>query len=160
MGHSPYELEQAVRNASRYGLKIGPDLDSYLRSGIDPREQRAFEEQRNNLYQQGIDQSMADAEALRAQMEDQFRRNQKAAAERAKAEAEARRMQLIRERGAGRAQNLQIQGPAGAPRGRGGSTGFRRRQDQFRISPYKGIGIGGGLISTAAQLLPKAMVNI
>ena len=160
MGHSPYELQQAVQNASKYGLRIGTDLQDYFRSGIDPREQRAFEEERNALYQQGIDKTMADAEAMRAQMADQFRRDQKAAAERAKAEAEARRMQLIRERGAGRAQNLQIQGATKGPKGRGGSTGFRRRQDQFRISPYKGVGIGGGIIGSAAKAAANTMVNI
>ena len=143
MGHSPTELEAAVRNASKYGLKIGTDLDSYLRSGIDPRETR---EQAAANTQAIIDQTasnLASGDALREQMADQFRRQQMASAERAKAEAEARRMQMIRERSAGKAQNLQIQGAAKDPRGRGGSTGFRRRQDQFRISPYKGVGIGG-----------------
>ena len=160
MGHSPYQLQEAVKEAATKGLRIGTDLESYFRSGIDPREQRAFEEERNTLYQQEIDQTMADAEAMRTQMADQFRRQQKAAAERAKAEAESRRMQMIRERGAGRAQNLQIQGAASAPRGRGGSTGFRRRQDQFRISPYKGVGIGGGAIGAIAQGAANRMVKI
>ena len=167
MGHSPYQLQEAVKEASTKGLRIGTDLESYFRSGVDPREQRAFEDKRNDLYQQEIDQTMADAEAMRTQMADQFRRSQLAAAERAKAEAEARRMQLIRERGAGRAQNLQIQGAASAPRGRGGSTGFRRRQDQFRISPYKGVGIGGGsgggligAVGAIAKGVANKMVNI
>jgi len=55
---------------------------------------------------------------------------------------------------------MQIQGAASAPRGRGGSTGFRRRQDQFRISPYKGVGIGGGAIGAIAQGAANRMVNI
>lgn len=155
MGHSPTQLEAAVRNASKYGLKIGTDLDSYLRSGIDPRETRDLAAANTQAIVDQTASSLESADALRAQMEDQFRRQQKAAAERAKAEAEARRMQLIRERGAGRAQNLQIQGAAKDPRGRGGSTGFRRRQDQFRISPYKGVGIG-----SIAQGAANRMVNI
>jgi len=155
MGHSPFQLQEAVKEAAAKGLKIGTDLETYLRSGVDPREQRAFEDKRNDLFQQGIDQDMADAEAIRTQMADQFRRQQLAAAERAKADAEARRMQMIRERSAGRAQNLQIQGAAGAPRGRGGSTGFRRRKDQFQISPYKGVGI-----SAIAKGAANKMVNI
>tara|TARA_Y100001937_G_scaffold123383_1_gene186140 strand:+ start:591 stop:1382 length:792 start_codon:yes stop_codon:yes gene_type:complete len=160
MGHSPFQLQEAVKEAATKGLRIGTDLETYFRSGVDPREERAFEDKRNDLYQQEIDQTMADAEALRTQMADQFRRSQLAAAERAKAAKEAQRMQLIRERGAGRAQNLQIQGAASAPRGRGGSTGFRRRQDQFRISPYKGVGIGGGVIGSIAKAAANTMVNI
>ena len=174
LGHSPMELEEAVENAARYGLKIGTDLESYLRSGIDPRETReqaaantqAIDNQTASIEAQ-TKSALESADALRAQMEDEFRRSQRAAAERAKAEAEARRMQLIRERGAGRAQNLQIQGAASAPRGRGGSTGFRRRQDQFRISPYKGVGIGGGsgggligAVGAIAKGVANKMVNI
>ncbi len=160
MGHSPYQLQEAVKEASTKGLRIGTDLESYFRSGVDPREQRDFENKRNDLIQKGIDQDMADAEATRTQMADQFRRQQLAAAERAKAEAQARRMQMIRERSAGRAQNLQIQGAAGSPRGKGGSTGFRRRKDQFQISPYKGVGIGGGAIGAIAKAAANTMVNI
>ena len=160
MGHSPYQLQEAVKEASTKGLRIGTDLETYFRSGTDPREARAFEDKRNDLYQQEIDQTMADAEALRTQMADQFRIQQQAAEERAKAAKEAQRMQMIRERGAGRASDLQIQGAASAPRGRGGSTGFRRRQDQFRISPYKGVGIGGGAIGAIAKGVANKMVNI
>ncbi len=162
MGHSPFQLQEAVREAATKGLKIGSDLESYLRSGIDPRETR---EQAAANTQAIVGQTKSDlesADALRAQMEDQFRRQQMAAAERANAEAEARRMQMIRERSAGKAQNLQIQGAAKDPRARGGSTGFRRRQDQFRISPYKGVavGIGGGAIGAIAQGAANKMVNI
>jgi|TARA_Y100000033_G_scaffold28488_1_gene27030 DNA-binding transcriptional MerR regulator len=167
LGHSPMELEEAVENAAKYGLKIGTDLESYLRSGIDPRETReqaaantqAINDQTASIEAQ-TKSALESADALRAQMEDQFKIQQQAAAERAKAAKEAQRMQMIRERGAGRASDLQIQGAARGPRRRGGSTGFRRRQDQFRISPYKGVGIGAGAIGAIAKGAANRMVNI
>lgn len=154
LGHSPYQLQEAVQNAAKYGLKIGTNLQDYFRTGIDPRETAAFEEERNATIRDATAQTLADSEATRQQMEDQFRRQQKAAEERAKAESEAARMQMLRERGAGRAANLQIQGQPGF-RGRGGSAGFRRRSDQFRINPYKGVGLGGSSVGAT-----NSMVNI
>ena len=64
-----------------------------------------------------------------------------------------------RDRAAGRAPNLQIRGAGETPR-TAGTQGFRRRKDQFRITPFQGI---GGIMSSVGQIAQGAankMVNI
>ena len=96
-----------------------------------------------------------------ADLMNQFKIQQAAAEERQRLAAEAQRQQMLtmarNERSAGRAPNLQIRGAGETPR-TAGTQGFRRRRDQFRISPFQGI---GGIMSSAGQIAQaNQMVNI
>ena len=114
-------------------------------------------------YGQQIADAMAAADARMADLMNQFKIQQAAAEERQRLAAEAQRQQMLtmarNERSAGRAPNLQIRGAGETPR-TAGTQGFRRRKDQFRISPFQGI---GGIMSSVGQVAQGAankMVNI
>ena len=112
-------------------------------------------------YGQQISDAMAAADRRMEELMNQFKIEQKAAAERQRLAAEAQRQQMLtmarNERSAGRAPNLQIRGAGETPR-TAGTQGFRRRRDQFRISPFQGI---GGIMSSAGQIAQaNQMVNI
>ena len=114
-------------------------------------------------YGQQIADAMAAADARMADLMNQFKIQQAAAEERQRLAAEAQRQQMLtmarRDRAAGRAPNLQIRGAGETPR-TAGTQGFRRRKDQFRITPFQGI---GGIMSSAGQIAQGAankMVNI
>ncbi len=112
-------------------------------------------------YGQQISDAMDAADRRMEELLNQFRIEQKAAEERQRLAAEAQRQQMLtmarNERSAGRAPNLQIRGAGETPR-TAGTQGFRRRRDQFRISPFQGI---GGIMSSAGQIAQaNQMVNI
>ena len=114
-------------------------------------------------YGQQISDAMAAADARMADLMNQFKIQQAAAEERQRLAAEAQRQQMLtmarRDRAAGRAPNLQIRGAGETPR-TAGTQGFRRRKDQFRITPFQGI---GGIMSSVGQVAQGAankMVNI
>ena len=114
-------------------------------------------------YGQQISDAMAAADARMEELMNQFKIQQAAAEERQRLAAEAQRQQMLtmqrRDRAAGRAPNLQISGAGETPR-TAGTQGFRRRKDQFRITPFQGI---GGIIGVAGQVAQGAankMVNI
>ena len=112
-------------------------------------------------YGQQIADAMAAADARMADLMNQFKIQQAAAEERQRLAAEAQRQQMLtmqrRDRAAGRAPNLQISGAGETPR-TAGTQGFRRRKDQFRITPFQGI---GGIMSSAGQIAQaNQMVNI
>ena len=164
-GHTDADLKEAVEGAS--GLKLDQDLRDFLRTGITPQmkaetaaaqarvldAQNAATEATNTQTQAIID--AADARAK--QLEDQFKINQAAAAERERAQQEANRMNMLRSRSGARVANLQI---AGAPKEKkaAGSAGFRRRDDQFKTRPKFGsLSINPVALGAAAL---KSMVNI
>ena len=111
-------------------------------------------------YGQQIADAMAAADARMADLMNQFKIQQAAAEERQRLAAEAQRQQMLtmarRDRAAGRAPNLQIRGAGETPR-TAGTQGFRRRKDQFRITPFQGI---GGILNVAGQVAQNKMVNI
>ena len=114
-------------------------------------------------YGQQISDAMAAADARMADLMNQFKIQQAAAEERQRLAAEAQRKQMLtmarRDRAAGRAPNLQIRGAGETPM-TAGTQGFRRRKDQFRITPFQGI---GGIMSSVGQIAQGAanqMVNI
>lgn len=114
-------------------------------------------------YGQQISDAMAAADARMADLMNQFKIQQAAAEERQRLAAEAQRQQMLtmarRDRAAGRAPNLQIRGAGETPT-TAGTQGFRRRKDQFRITPFQGI---GGIMSSVGQVAQGAanqMVNI
>ena len=108
-------------------------------------------------YGQQIADAMAAADKRMADLMNQFMIQQKAAEERQRLAAEAQRKQMLtmarNERSAGRAPNLQIRCAGETPR-TAGTQGFRRRSNQFRISPFQGIG------GIASQSATNKMVNI
>ena len=114
-------------------------------------------------YGQQIADAMAAADARMADLMNQFKIQQAAAEERQRLAAEAQRQQMLtmarRDRAAGRAPNLQIRGAGETPR-TAGTQGFRRRKDQFRISPFQGIGGILGVAGQVAQGAANQMVNI
>lgn len=114
-------------------------------------------------YGQQISDAMAAADQRMEDLMNQFKIQQAAAEERQRLAAEAQRQQMLtmarRDRAAGRAPNLQIRGAGETPR-TAGTQGFRRRKDQFRITPFQGI---GGIMSSVGQVAQGAankMVNI
>ena len=111
-------------------------------------------------YGQQIADAMAAADARMADLMNQFKIQQAAAEERQRLATEAQRQQMLtmarNERSAGRAPNLQIRGAGETPR-TAGTQGFRRRKDQFRISPFQGI---GGISSAGQIAQANQMVNI
>ena len=114
-------------------------------------------------YGQQIADAMAAADARMEELMNQFKIQQAAAEERQRLAAEAQRQQMLtmarRDRAAGRAPNLQIRGAGETPR-TAGTQGFRRRKDQFRITPFQGI---GGIMNSVGQIAQGAankMVNI
>lgn len=111
-------------------------------------------------YAQQISDAMAAADARMADLLNQFKIQQAAAEERQRLAAEAQRQQMLtmqrRDRAVGRAPNLQIRGAGEIPR-TAGTQGFRRRQNQFRIAPFQGI---GGIAGQVAQGAANKMVNI
>jgi hypothetical protein len=123
--------------------------------------QQQVQEQTGPDYGQQIADAMAAADARMADLMNQFKIQQAAAEERQRLAAEAQRQQRLtmarNERSAGRAPNLQIRGAGETPR-TAGTQGFRRRRDQFRISPFQGI---DGIMSSAGQIAQaNQMVNI
>ena len=114
-------------------------------------------------YGQQIADAMAAADARMADLMNQFKIQQAAAEERQRLAAEAQRQQMLtmarRDRAAGRAPNLQIRGAGETPR-TAGTQGFRRRKDQFRITPFQGIGGILGVAGQVAQGAANKMVNI
>ena len=114
-------------------------------------------------YGQQIADAMAAADQRMADLMNQFKIQQAASEERQRLAAEAQRQQMLtmarRDRAAGRAPNLQIRGAGETPT-TAGTQGFRRRKDQFRITPFQGI---GGIMSSVGQVAQGAankMVNI
>lgn len=171
LGHGAGALEDAVKSAQKHGLKIGQSLSEYFKTGINPiqrqQEQAAADARAAEIVAATQAQSQATREQTEsmlraaderlAAMADQSRMEQAAADQRAQAESEARRMQMIRDRGAGRSSNLQIGAPT-VDKKAGGSANFRRRADQFRITPkFKGL---SPIIQNAAQVASNSMVNI
>tara|TARA_Y100000004_G_scaffold78810_1_gene88672 strand:- start:34 stop:678 length:645 start_codon:yes stop_codon:yes gene_type:complete len=114
-------------------------------------------------YGQQIADAMAAADARMADLMNQFKIQQAAAEERQRLAAEAQRQQMLtmqrRDRAASRAPNLQIRG-AGETPSTAGTQGFRRRKDQFRITPFQGIGGILGVAGQVAQGAANKMVNI
>ena len=114
-------------------------------------------------YGQQIADAMAAADARMADLMNQFKIQQAAAEERQRLAAEAQRQQMLtmarRDRAARRAPNLQIRGAGETPR-TAGTQGFRRRKDQFRITPFQGIGGILGVAGQVAQGAANQMVNI
>lgn len=167
-GHTDADLREAVETAQRSGLKIDQPLVDYFRTGITP-QMKADAEARQakildamNAATQATDtqtQAILDAADIQAQqLEDQFKINQAASAERERVAAEANRMNMLRSRSGARVANLQI---AGAPKDKkaAGSAGFRRRDDQFKTRPKFGsLSINPAALSALAA--PKSMVNI
>ena len=165
-GHTDANLREAVEEAQ--GLKLDQPLIDFLRTGITPQmkaetaaaQQRILDAQAaataaTNTQTQAI-LDVADTQAQ--QLEDQFRINQLAAAERERAQQEANRMNMLRSRSGARVANLQI---AGAPKDKksAGSAGFRRRDDQFKTRPkFSSLSINPAALSALAA--PKSMVNI
>tara|TARA_R100000030_G_scaffold72371_1_gene55805 strand:- start:430 stop:1236 length:807 start_codon:yes stop_codon:yes gene_type:complete len=171
LGHGAGALEDAVKSAQGHGLKIGQSLSEYFKTGINPiqrqQEQAAADARAAEIVAATQAQSQATREQTEsmlqaaderlAAMANQSKMEQAAADQRAQAEAEARRMQMIRDRGAGRSSNLQIGAPT-VDKKAGGSANFRRRADQFRITPkFKGL---SPIIQNAAQVASNSMVNI
>ena len=171
LGHGAGALEDAVKSAQKHGLKIGQSLSEYFKTGINPikkaeadaaalarqNELIAATEAQSKAIQSQTQSMLEAADERLAAMADQSRMEQAAADQRAQAESEARRMQMIRDRGAGRSSNLQIGAPT-VDKKAGGSANFRRRADQFRITPkFKGL---SPIIQTAAQVASNSMVNI
>lgn len=155
-GHSAALLNEAIDKATRRGLGLGPKLNQFLMTGIDPdqraAELAALQNQSSAIRDQTAAQLRIADEQAKA-MENQNLMNQRAAAERMRAEQEAQRMQMARDRSASQAANLQIAGQPGF-RGRGGSAGFRRRSDQFQIDPsFKGLSASGGAAKKANKLV-------
>ena len=163
-GHSESSLLDAVQGAS--GLKLDQDLRDFIRTGITPQmkadaeaaqqriidAQNAATEATNTQTQAIID--AADARAK--QLENQFKINQAASAERERAQQEANRMNMLRSRSGARVANLQI---AGAPKEKkvAGSAGFRRRDDQFKTRPkFSSLSI----LPLVGSMASKSMVNI
>ena len=155
-GHSASLLNEAIDKATRKGLALGPKLNEFLMTGIDPdqraAELAALQNQSSAIRDQTATQlRIADQQAR--DLENERIMNQRAAAERMRAEEEARRMQMARDRSAKLAANLQIAGQPGF-RGRGGSAGFRRRSDQFQIDPsFKGLSAPGGATKKTNKLV-------
>jgi SpoVK/Ycf46/Vps4 family AAA+-type ATPase len=164
-GHSDADLREAVEEAK--GLKLDQPLIDFLRTGITPQmkadaaaaQQRVIDAQNaatdaTNTQTQAIIDA---ADARAAQLNDQFKINQAAAAERERAQQEANRMNMLRSRSGARVANLQI---AGAPKDKkaAGSAGFRRRDDQFKTRPKFGS-LSINPVALGASAL-KSMVNI
>lgn len=163
-GHNESSLTEAVQKAS--GLKLDQDLRDFLRTGITPQmkaETAAAQQKILDAHNAATEATNAQTQAIidaandRAkQLEDQFRINQAASAEREKAQQEANRMNMLRSRSGARVANLQI---AGAPKEKkaAGSAGFRRRDDQFKTRPkFSSLSI----LPAVGTMGSQSMVNI
>ena len=96
-------------------------------------------------YGAEIRDALADADDRYTELLDQMQIDQEAAEER---QRQAKLVDARRMRAAGRAPNLQIKGAGTTPQ-TAGTQGFRRRKDQFRITPFKGI---SNIMNTGAQI--------
>ena len=127
---------------------------------VEPPPQQEPPKPQGPDYGQQIADAMAAADARMADLMNQFKIQQAAAEERQRLAAEAQRQQMLtmqrRDRAAGRAPSLQISGAGETPR-TAGTQGFRRRKDQFRITPFQGL---GGILGVAGQVAQNKMVNI
>ena len=153
--YSPLRMKGKVRSV----------FDKPVAAGAGNQQDPETETQEQTLtsdYVEEADTTLDEADTRFEDLLNQFKIFQEAAAERNRLAQEAQRQQMLtmqrRDRAAGRTPDLQLRGAGGF--GKGGSQGFRRRADQFRINPFRNLGGVMGAVGNAAQGIANKMVNI
>ena len=153
--YSPLKMKGKVRSIFDKPVAAAPQE-------VDPPETETQEQPLTSDYVEEANTTLDEADTRYEDLLNQFKIFQEAAAERNRLAQEAQRRQMItmqrRDRAAGRAPTLQLRGAGEF--GKGGSQGFRRRADQFRINPFRNLGGIMGAVGAAGQGIANNMVNI